>query len=161
MGEQLIADMGKYVISEKPDILACLALGSCVGVGLFDPERFIGTMGHVMLPSSEGSNLENCQNPNKYADIQIPNMLKELKEKGCDPSRLVAKVAGGAHMFKSLNTDIADIGQKNGEAVKKILLENGITIKSEKLGGGVGRTVRLYLENGEYEIKTKEGIEKI
>lgn len=161
MSQEFIADMGEYVISVKPDVLLCLALGSCVGVGMFDPIRQIGGLAHVMLPSSNGMDLSKVKTINKYADIAIPNMLKDLKAKGCDPSRMIIKIAGGAHMFKGLGNSLEDIGRKNAESVKAILAQNNLKIRAEELGGSIGRTVRLYLDDGKYEIKTKDELKVI
>lgn len=160
MAQEFIADMGCYVISSKPDVLVCLALGSCVGVALYDPDRGIGGFVHVMLPSSQGVDLTKTNNPNKFADIGIMNMVKELKAKGCNIARMKAKIAGGAHMFKNIAKDMEDIGKRNAENSKIILKNLNIPLVFEEIGGGIGRTVRLYLEDGSFEIKTKDGIKK-
>ncbi|MFW6311598.1 MAG: chemotaxis protein CheD [Nanoarchaeota archaeon] len=156
-----VADMGKFVISEQPDILICLALGSCVGVSLYDPQKKMGGLAHIMLPSTEENDISKISNPDKYANYAIPRMLEELKKKGCNQSTLIAKIAGGAHMFKGLENTVSDIGKKNSDSVKQVLSQLNIKISAEQIGGSIGRTVKVYLDSGDYEIKSKEGIIKI
>lgn len=159
MSDELVAEMGCYVISNKPNVLMCVALGSCVGVSMFDVNTGFGGMAHVMLPNAPESNTDI--NNNKFANIAIPNMLKDLKNKGVNIQNLKIKIAGGAHMFKSMDTKMEDIGKKNSTSVKEILKSMNLNIGSEELGGSIGRTVRLYLDSGKFEIKTKDGIKEI
>ncbi len=161
-GEQeLMADMGKYVIGQSPEILVSLGLGSCVGVAIWDHEKKIGGLAHIMLPKSDCcTNKENKEfNMNKFADCAIPNMVEELKKRGCNPARLKAKIAGGAHMFASLpKTEAMDIGKRNSESVKEELDKLSIQIVVNQTGGTLGRTIKFSLETEKLTIKTKDGI---
>jgi chemotaxis protein CheD len=161
MNEDIIADMGKYVISTKPDVLSCLALGSCVGVALWDSQLCIGGLAHVMLPSSKLLGVKEGQNVNKFADYAVPNMVKDLQAKGVEISRIKAKLVGGAHMFRGIATSVDDIGKRNSESVKEELKKLNIQVIAEILGGSVGRTTRLILETGVYTIRSKEGTKEI
>ena len=38
--------------SEK--VLTCLGLGSCIGVGMYDPVAKVAGMAHIVLPNSGG-----------------------------------------------------------------------------------------------------------
>jgi chemotaxis protein CheD len=58
-------------------------------------------------------------NKNKFADIAIPEMVREMERRGCTRANMVAKIAGGAHMFPGIMTDPnQEIGKRNTEAVK-------------------------------------------
>lgn len=56
-----IADMG---IAKSPDILRTV-LGSCVGICLYDPQKKIAGLSHIMLPSltDRNSNGKNTRTP--------------------------------------------------------------------------------------------------
>ncbi|MGM5484689.1 MAG: chemotaxis protein CheD [Nanobdellota archaeon] len=160
MAEEIMADMGKYIIGESPKVLVALGLGSCIGCALYDPEKKIGGLAHVMLPSSEES--RKNVNPNKFADKAIPAMIDDMKKKGCRTERIKAKIVGGAHMFGALqNSDAMDIGKKNSKAVREVLDELGIDISSAITGGQVGRTIKFNTDTGKISIRTKDGIQEV
>ncbi|MFC1669877.1 chemotaxis protein CheD [Spirochaetota bacterium] len=149
-----IADCG---ISTSPDILRTI-LGSCVGICLYEPEEKTGGLSHIMLPVRRS----DSSSAMKYADTAIPYLIDELEEIGIVRKKLVAKIIGGATMFKlSADGFMKDIGKNNIEKVREILKNNNIKIISEDLGGDYGRTVDFYLETGEVRVKTMSNKEKI
>jgi len=104
-----------------------------------------------MLPSSK----KPSNNLKKYADTAIPLMIEEMIKIGAVKDRMVAKLAGGATMFKhSENSLMGDIGKNNILSVREILNMLKIPILSEEVGGDYGRTIDFYLETGELKIKT-------
>jgi len=158
--ETILVGLGKYAVSHNPASIASLGLGSCVAVTLFDPTTHTGGLAHIMLPSMDSA--KSHLNVNKFADQAIGNMVNDLVKLGVRKSNLIAKLAGGAHMFKTLDKKIhTGIGESNLEAVRKKLRELGIRIVSEDTGGNLGRTVYLNLTNGEVSIKTKDYIKVI
>ncbi len=56
----------------------------------------------------------------------------------------------------SFNTsdEKGSIGYRNAVSVKQILAEMNIKIVAEDVGGTMGRTIELDLENGDLKIKT-------
>ena len=78
-----------------------------------------------MLPSSK----KPSNNLKKYADTAIPLMIDEMMKLGAEKERMVAKLAGGATMFKHTeNSLMGDIGKNNILSVKEIAapVTNGI-----------------------------------
>ncbi len=163
MAEELMADMGRYVIGHNPAILVALGLGSCIGCAIWDKENHIGGMAHVMLPESRECMKGNeGLNMNKFADIAIPAMIDEMKQKGCSVERMTAKIAGGAHMFKGfMESETMDIGKRNDAAVREELKKLGIPLLAHETGGGIGRTVRFDTSTGKMSIKTKDEVKEI
>ena len=142
-----IADAG---VAMSPNTLRTI-LGSCVGICIYDPKSKIGGLSHIMLPSSK----KPSNNLKKYADTAIPLMIDEMVQLGADKERMVAKLAGGATMFKHTeNSLMGDIGKNNIISVREILGLIKIPILSEDVGGDYGRTIDFYLETGELKIKT-------
>ena len=47
--------MGEGAVAVDPQVLSSPGIGSCVAVALYDSERRIGGMAHVMLPDSAGT----------------------------------------------------------------------------------------------------------
>lgn len=159
MSELIRVGMADYKVGRSPDSLISYGLGSCIGIALFDPTSKIGGLLHIMLPDS--SQARSNENPAKFADTGIPLMLKDMIALGAVKARVVAKIAGGAQMFKFANaTDVMRVGERNAEMVKSILKDLNIRLLANDTGGNYGRTVELKLETGIYKIKTIDKGEK-
>lgn len=144
-----IADLN---IAKEPDVLATYALGSCVGICLYDPDKKIAGLAHIMLPLSKEAVGNAVDNRRRYADTGITELIQTMSLSGASPSRLVAKIAGGAQMF-STTSSVFNIGERNVAAVKKILAAYRIKIVAEQTGENFGRTVFFYPEDGTMEIR--------
>ncbi len=149
-----ISDMN---VVTKPDRLITYALGSCVGICLYDAKAGIGGMSHIMLPSST----ECIQNDNKlkFADTAIILLIRRMEQAGASKQRMLAKIAGGAQMFKmdgtyGLNDNIMNIGKRNIAAVKKVLTEINLKIVAEDVGLNYGRTVEFDVETGIMTVRS-------
>lgn len=142
-----------YKISVNPNGLLTLGLGSCVGICLYDVKTRIGGMAHIMLPdSTEFKVLKGSEN--KYADIAIPNMVKEMESMGCRRSNFRAVIVGGGNMF--INSPIPQeqgVGYRNQLSVKNILSSLSIPVVAQDLGGNIGKTVYFHLECGDVYVK--------
>ena len=152
MGQMIKVGMADLNICKFPDALTTLGLGSCVGVALYDVDKKIGGMIHVMLPDS--TKFKVVSNPAKFADSGIEVLIKKMADAGANPKALTAKIAGGAQMFAfSSDNDMLRIGDRNVEAVKNILSKKGIRIIAEDTGNNYGRTIEFYTKNGKLLIK--------
>ena len=130
-----IADMK---MAKDSGMLITYALGSCIGICLHDPALKLGALVHIMLPI----NMEaGRKNPMKYADTGIRETLKQMEAKGANRSRITAKIAGGAMMFKDGSGSLGNIGQRNIESVKLNLKKEGVRLLKEDVGGSVARTL--------------------
>lgn len=120
------------------DELITYALGSCVGICIFDPATKVGGLAHILLPSSQ---LSQENNPMRFADTAIPMLVKKLESMGAFRTRMRAKIAGGAQMFVTANNNsLSNIGQRNVVAVKAALAKERIPIIAEDTGKNYGRT---------------------
>lgn len=122
------------------------ALGSCIGICLYDPKLKLAALVHIMLPL----NMEaGRKNPLKYADTGIRETLKAMQAKGAMKSRITAKCAGGAKMFEVAGKGaLGNIGQRTIESVHTILKMEGIHLVAEDVGGGVARTLTFDAATG-------------
>ena len=141
----------KTVIS--PQSIITTGLGSCVGVCIWDPTTKVGGMVHVTLPDSTSSKV--VQNKAKYADTGILLLIDEVVKQGANKSKLAAKIAGGAQMFSFPGqSSIMKIGERNADAVKRVLQDGRIRILAEDTGGNFGRTIEFFPATGELVVKT-------
>ena len=149
-----IADLNTAV---SPDILRTV-LGSCIGICLYDHEKRIGGLSHIMLPSSDDDNAIK----EKYADTAIPLLMEKMEKLGADKKSITAKIVGGATMFKiSVESLIGNIGNRNAEMVRKVLKDHKIKLTAEEVGGDYARTIDFFLESGLVKIKSPNKIIKI
>jgi len=148
--------IGQMRIARSPARLMCVGLGSCVAVALWDSSTKIGGMVHIMLPDSKISKKSEVL-PGKYADTAAKALLEEMKVHGANQYVTVAKIAGGANMFKNVSVDMKDIGSENAKAAKKSLIDIHIRLLAEDTGGTLGRTVELDTTNGNLIIRNIRG----
>lgn len=154
--------MADLNIADNGALLRTTGLGSCVGLTLYDNQLKLGGMAHIMLPTSEIAR-EGQLNVAKYADTAVPELIEQLKSKGSNVGRLVAKMAGGAQMFAFTNgSDTMRIGPRNVEATKLALQHFGIPLIAEDTGGNYGRTVELDSGTGVFSIRSVQfGVKEI
>ncbi|NLN14044.1 MAG: chemotaxis protein CheD [Tissierellia bacterium] len=143
--------IGDYKVSQSPNRLITLGLGSCVGIALYNKKTKVGGLAHIMLPDS--TLFTKKMKEEKFADLAIPLMVREIN-KSYDSSNLIAKIAGGASMFKFGDNDTDSIGYKNVLAVEQKLRELGIPILGRDTGGNKGRTMMVDLEDFTVSIRT-------
>ena len=131
--------------------LITYALGSCIGICLYDPGVKLAALIHIMLPINMEAGRKNTM---KYADTGIKETIRQLEARGARKNRLVAKIAGGAKMFEvSGSTGLGNIGQRNIESVHMNLRREGIHIVSENVGGTVARTLSFFPATGQGQIR--------
>jgi chemotaxis protein CheD len=143
-----------------PEILRTVGLGSCVGVAIIDLNTKVAGLAHVMLPIA---GKEAVENPAKFADTAIPLLVEKMRNNGAIQNRMIAKLAGGAQMFTTLNqSDLIRIGPRNVEAVKQTLARLNIPIRAEDTGGNSGRTIDFSSVDGSLTIRTvSQGVKVI
>ncbi len=139
-----IADMK---MAQREGELITYALGSCIGICLYDPAIKLAALIHIMLPINMEAGRKNTM---KYADTGIRETLKQMQAKGASKARMVAKIAGGASMFEvSGNSSLGNIGQRNIESVRLNLRREGIKLVAENVGGTSARTLSFDAATGQ------------
>jgi chemotaxis protein CheD len=152
MENSLTVGLGEIQISQNAmDVLVAFGLGSCVGVGLYDPVTHIAGMLHAVLPESNGTEEKSA----KYVACGIPILLDQVIAAGGLRNRLIVRIAGGANMLTAPGfTNAFDIGTRNIAAARATLASMGLTLRAEEVGGNAGRTVRLFVADGRMTIRS-------
>ena len=133
-------------MAKEHGMLVTYALGSCIGVCLYDAKIKLGAMVHIMLPLNMETGRTNTM---KYADTGIRETIKRMESKGALRSRITAKIAGGAKMFAvSGGGALGNIGQRNIESVHMCLKRESVPILKEDVGGGLARTLLFDVSSG-------------
>ena len=146
--------MGELAVSSASDhVLVSLGLGSCIGLALIDRRLGIAGLAHVVLPQSQGHAQEN---PRKFADLAVPEMLSELEALGARRVRLEAVLVGGASMFAVTSASL-EVGQRNEAAVRELLEQHRIPVVAAATGGSRGRTIRVDVESSAVTVREAGG----
>lgn len=140
----ILVATGELAVAEHPKVLVTPALGSCVGITLWDAFARRGGMAHIMLPSPSDTRIDGLVS--RFASIAIPTLADEVTQ-GSVLRRLVAKIAGGSVMFGTDN-GAPSIGARNIIEVKRQLALLHIPLVAEDTGGAHARTMELHLDTG-------------
>jgi len=147
-----VADM-KHSASPG-DVIITHALGSCLGITVWDPAVKIGGMLHVMLPCSRIDPGKAKERPFMFVDTGVPLLFKEAYRLGARKERLVVRVAGGAAVHgKTDGEDLFRIGKRNVAMLRKLLWKNGILVDAEDVGGHCSRTMSLEVDTGRVVLR--------
>lgn len=154
MSKTIVVGISDLNVAQNGDVLVTYALGSCVGICLFDPVARIAGLSHIMLPSV--TDFPNSRAAlEKFADTAIEILVRKMQGIGAIKTRMRAKIAGGAQMFGGLNNaSLAAIGERNVLAVKRELSRLRIPIVAEDTGKDYGRTVFFSSEEGVMKVKS-------
>jgi chemotaxis protein CheD len=136
---------------DRNSTLVSYALGSCVGVGIFDPASSVGGLLHVLLPESSLDAAKAAKNPYMFADTGVVELLNRCLELGAMKSRLRVWLAGGSAVMDTRG--VFNIGKRNQLAARKALWKAGLLTLNEDLGGQGSRTVRLELSSGTFWVR--------
>jgi chemotaxis protein CheD len=184
-------------VARAPDTIVTYALGSCVGVALYDEAAGVGGLAHIMLPESSGgagasgggilsraaprpaqndgrsdnggvagasgdgagdessgAAIVGAQYRMRYADTGVEDLALEMQTAGAARERIVAKIAGGANMFRMADdSPIASIGDRNVRGVRDALGRLGIPVVAEDTGRDYGRTMHFDLGTGKVMVQ--------
>ena len=111
MSDIIVSISDLKVSKNVNDVLVTYALGSCIGVAVYDPKVKVGGLLHYMLPESAIDENKARGNPEMFADTGIPLLFRTCYSLGAEKKRMVVKVAGGASILDDAN--YFRIGQKN------------------------------------------------
>lgn len=155
MGKIVVGISDLKVSAGVNDVLVTYALGSCLGVAVYDPLVKVGGLLHFMLPDSSIDPNKAKTSPAMFADTGIPLLFKSCYRLGAEKKRMIVKVAGGANILDNANR--FRIGQKNITALRKIFWKNNVLIDGEDVGDGNHRTIQLGIATGEVVVKNADG----
>ncbi|MDQ8023230.1 MAG: chemotaxis protein CheD [Moraxellaceae bacterium] len=135
---------GQIAIGHSKDELRTL-LGSCVAITLWQPQRHVGAMCHIVLPAR---NLPPGRRglDARFADEAWVKMSVALAAQGVAAADCECKVFGGARVFSH---EFANMGARNVASVRALLHNVGVQIANEHVGGNGYRELRFDILTGD------------
>ncbi|MCD4754545.1 MAG: chemotaxis protein CheD [Deltaproteobacteria bacterium] len=153
MSQEIVGISDVKVSRDPNNVLITYALGSCIGITVFDPSVKVGGLLHFMLPTSSLDLDKARKKPAMFADTGIPLLFKSCYKLGANKKRMIVKIAGGASVLD--NENYFRIGEKNITAVRKIFWKNKVMVSAEDIGDNYNRTVTLHLSTGQVLVKNR------
>ncbi len=124
-------------------------LGSCVSITMWHPQACFGGMSHFLLPTRTEVVASQVLD-GRYGDEALQWMIKDLKAAGINPQQCKAKIFGGGNMFPGHpRASTLTVGQRNGEAARLLLQNEGIEVVGESLFGMGHRQIIFNVSNGD------------
>lgn len=152
-GPRVFLDPGELHFGSAPLQISTL-LGSCVSITLWHPRLHIGGMCHYVLGSRQ--NRQNLPADARFGTEAFASLMHEIQRRACRPSEFQAKLFGGGIMFSGPGTQ-PDIGSGNIQQGRSLLLEAGIPLISEHVGGSGRRKLTFDLATGHVWLAFPEG----
>lgn len=144
-----IVGVSDMYVSDNPDeTIITYALGSCLGIAMYDPVAGVGGLLHVMLPLSKADPEKAKLKPAMYVDSGLAQLLGVCYDFGATKNNIIISVAGGASMKRNGDEDYFKIGKRNFTTLRKLLWKNGFMIETQDVGGKNSRTMALRISDG-------------
>ena len=151
-GRKCVGIGGLHVATVAGDEIVTYALGSCLGITMYDPIAKVGGLVHVMLPDSSIGSSVAQQQPGMFVDTGLPALLDAMTRAGSSRDRLRITVAGGASVGVS-GKDHFQIGERNFRALEAWMAAAGLRLAAQEVGGtNCARTMTLAVTSGAVEI---------
>jgi chemotaxis protein CheD len=156
----IIVDVGDVKVTNLPEaVLVTYALGSCVGVSVYDPVAQVGGLLHCQLPAASANPERASERPAMFADTGLTALLQEVMAIGAQKRRLQVKLAGAAQMLG--DETLFNIGRRNYAAVRKALWQQGLLIEREDVGGCMARTMFVHIVDGTVLLKSGSQVARL
>lgn len=149
---RIIVDVADMKASNNSDELVTHALGSCLGLTVWDPVTKVGAMLHAMLPLSKINPDKAMENPFMFVDTGVPALFQAFYKLGGRKERAIIKAAGcGAPLG---DDKVFKIGERNLIVLKKLLWKNNLLLAAEDTGGTISRTLYFDLSTGKVIVQS-------
>ncbi len=149
---QVVIGLAELAVSNNPNaILTTYALGSCLGVAIYDPVAKVGGLLHAMLPESSLDPAKAAASPGMFVDTGLRALLESACRMRAEKWRLKLYAAGGAQILD--DTKIFNIGSRNCAALAQFIRQENLHLDAQHLGGQTNCTMSLCIGLGRVNLK--------
>ncbi|MCG8570665.1 MAG: chemotaxis protein CheD [Spirochaetes bacterium] len=144
--------MGGLFVTNQPMILQTI-LGSCVSIILFDKNKKIGGMNHIMVPGSfVGVDIDKMmdERDNKYGIFSVEKLIYDMEALGSNRRDITARIYGASYMGN--RNRIIDIQQSNVDFVKTFLEMTSIEVEEELILNDKALKIFFNTQTGNVEV---------
>jgi len=134
---------GEVKVGRKGEILKSTAIGSCIVIATYDPEKNLGEMAHVMFPGRAPKSAYG--ESTKYAADALDEMIRIITAQGSNLCSLGACLVGAGNVLKKQDDTVC---KNNIESITELLKEKNIPVRAAVLGGTERKGISLDIESG-------------
>lgn len=132
-----------YIFVPDRSMSISTVIGSGVSICIYNRKKRRGGINHFQFPYVS----EKGKTTALYGNIATTTLIKMMMAHDSSKKHLEAQIFGGAYNAKKKERDV---GNENINIARKILLNNGIPLTSEDVGGEKGR--KLVFNTGTNEV---------
>ena len=148
--KEILAKAGEIVVGDRNSIITAKALGSSLGICLYDSYDRCGGFVECLLPKCTKDE-RSC-----YVDVGIQQLYDQVTSISESHQPLIAKLIGGASLFQGKNQQHEDdIGHRNIKMAYDVLMQLHIPVVAADVGDTFGRTLHFHLDDVNVYIETK------
>ena len=147
---------GYLYFSRDPATIRCV-VGTSVSVCLWDKQKQFGGMNHFVHPVIRDAKKATT----RYGNVATAALVDMMLKQGSASGHIVAQVTGGATPEKDRSNDL---GARNVEVARAVLVRKGMKITSEEVGGTVGRKILFHTDTGQlltmkvYQLRSEDWV---
>lgn len=149
---KLLVGMAELAVSREPGVLlSTLPLGSCLGIGIYDPIVKVGGILHSLLPSSSLDPRRAEANPGMFLDTGLQMLFVKARQLNASMDNIRVIVTGAAEMLDE--SPEFNIGRSNCNALGQLLSQLGVEVYAQYVGGKTDCSMELAVATGEVRLK--------
>jgi chemotaxis protein CheD len=149
---------GEAGIGFEKDTLTTGGVGSCVVMCLWDPNLKLGAMAHMFQANKEMLDPNELRSAGASPDTAVPYLLNRMLGMGAKLKDVQVRLIGAGNMFGGIEDGfVANIGKNILDSVTNEVIKSGLAVKSQSVGGRLGRSVSFSVSSGVIEIGLTNG----
>lgn len=153
--DRRLVGVADYEVATDGETLVAYGLGTCVGIGVSDPDAGVHGLAHVVLPRRPD---DSAASPGKFADEAVHALLREVVSAGGAYASVEAWLAGGADVFPLADLDLpSGTGRRTAAVARDAFAALDVPVVAEAVGGDAGRTVEFDTDTGAVVVRRADG----
>ena len=153
----VVVGIGEMQVSSDPAAtLITYALGSCLGIAIYDPVARVGGLLHAVLPRVDLDAARARNEPAVFVESGLPALFRACYAQGAHKERLIVRMAGGGTSAE-VERDHFEIGRRNLLMARQLFWKNGVLVHGQDVGGSGSRTLSLDIGNGGVKVRSLGG----
>jgi chemotaxis protein CheD len=151
---------GELCVGLAGDTLTTDGIGSCVVICMWDRIRKIGSMAHMFLAKDERVGLARVGPEGASPDRAVPCLLHLMLGLGATQRKISVRLVGAGNMFSGVaDGSPVDVGRSILSSTLQALVNAGLTVSSQSVGGRFGRSVKFSVGSGLIQIELTNGVQ--
>jgi len=149
---RLLVGMADLAVSRESGVLlTTMPLGSCLGVGIYDPTVRVGGILHSLLPASSLDPRRADSHPGMFLDTGLQILFARARQLNATLENIRVIVAGAAEMMDE--SPEYNVGRSNCRSLGQLLSQLGVEIYAQYVGGKTDCSMELAVATGEVRLK--------